>query len=105
MYKIFVFVTGIILITGCSRQPANSAEEKLDSTPLMEGSRETGQSIPDTSITYKIIPAEGNATGFGYDIYMSGKLYVHQPTIPAVEGNRSFSTEEKGQASRAAGGF
>ncbi|MEO5571053.1 MAG: DUF4907 domain-containing protein [Bacteroidia bacterium] len=31
--------------------------------------------------------------GFGYDIYMYRSLYVHQPNIPAISGNRGFDTE------------
>lgn len=34
---------------------------------------------------------EGN---WGYDIYIYGKLYVHQPYIPAVNENRGFEKEE-----------
>jgi len=33
--------------------------------------------------------------GFGYDIYVDNALKVHQPHIPAVSGNKGFSTEEK----------
>ena len=31
--------------------------------------------------------------GWGYDILRNGKLYVHQPNIPAVAGNAGFKTE------------
>jgi len=31
---------------------------------------------------------------FGYDIFLNGKLYIHQPNIPAVSGNAGFQTEE-----------
>ena len=34
-------------------------------------------------------------SGFGYDIILEGKTYVHQPTIPALPGNNGFSTEEQ----------
>lgn len=33
------------------------------------------------------------STGWGYDIYIFGSLYIHQPHIPAVPGNRGFKTE------------
>ena len=41
--------------------------------------------------TDKIIPAAGNT--WGYDIYNSGKLFVHQPSIPAMPGNTGFATK------------
>ena len=30
---------------------------------------------------------------WGYDIYVDGKLYVHQPHIPATSGNTGFKNE------------
>ena len=36
-----------------------------------------------------------NSDGYGYNIFMDGKLYVHQPNIPALQGNRGFASEEQ----------
>ena len=33
-------------------------------------------------------------SGWGYDIFVNGKLYIHQPNIPAVSGDRGFTREE-----------
>lgn len=33
-------------------------------------------------------------TGWGYDIYVDGKLNIHQPILPGVPGNQSFQSEE-----------
>lgn len=33
--------------------------------------------------------------GFGYDIYIFDALYVHQPNVPAINGNRGFKTKEQ----------
>ena len=35
-----------------------------------------------------------NEPGWGYDIYLEGKLYIHQPYIPAISGNQPFRSEE-----------
>lgn len=32
--------------------------------------------------------------GFGYNILIDGKMYVHQPHVPAVAGNKGFATSE-----------
>jgi hypothetical protein len=32
--------------------------------------------------------------GWGYDVYMNGSMYVHQPHMPAVSGNKGFKSEE-----------
>lgn len=31
--------------------------------------------------------------GWGYDVLIDGNIYVHQPTIPAVGGNKGFKSE------------
>lgn len=41
------------------------------------------------------IKNDKKVSGFGYDIYRNGARYIHQPSIPAVEGNNGFDTEEK----------
>lgn len=43
---------------------------------------------------FKIIKVED---GFGYDIYVNGEAYIHQPHIPAVNGNHPFKTEADAQ--------
>ena len=51
----------------------------------------------ESNATFKVYRNDdGNLNGFGYDIYINGsdKPYVHQPNIPAVSGNKGFSTED-----------
>ena len=43
---------------------------------------------------------EANLSGYGYDIFIFDAMYVHQPHIPAINGNRGFKTRE--QANKAA---
>jgi len=33
-------------------------------------------------------------TGWGYNIFINGKLYIHQPHIPAISGNKTFKNQE-----------
>ena len=39
--------------------------------------------------------------GWGYDIKMNGKTYIHQPHIPSVGGNQGFSSQDKAQKAAA----
>ncbi|MCX6232799.1 MAG: DUF4907 domain-containing protein [Bacteroidetes bacterium] len=34
-----------------------------------------------------------DATGWGYDILKDNKVIIHQPNIPAIEGNHLFRTD------------
>ncbi len=31
--------------------------------------------------------------GWGYDVFVGGKRFIHQPNIPAIEGNIPFNNE------------
>jgi len=56
--------------------------------------KEIPNSYTDSSITSEIFETEN---GFGYKIFIDGNMYVEQPTIPAVSGNKSFDTEANAQ--------
>lgn len=45
------------------------------------------------NIQAKIIPSEANT--WGYDIFVEGKRFIHQPSKPGMPGNRGFATREK----------
>ena len=48
--------------------------------------------VPDyDSLTYKVYKVKG---GWGYDVLVNGKVYIHQPFIPAVQGGFPFRTKE-----------
>ena len=47
-----------------------------------------------SSTEIKIFKNGAPLTGFGYDIYLNGKLYVHQPNVPAIQGNFGFKTSD-----------
>ncbi len=50
---------------------------------------------PSDSLSYKIISGEGQT--FGYDIFLRGKLLVHQPMVPCVQGKKGFVKKEDAQ--------
>ena len=53
------------------------------------------QQLPSAAVnrnlTYKIIPSENKT--WDYNIYNDGKLFIHQPSIPALPGNSGFTTK------------
>lgn len=52
---------------------------------------EVSNPYADSAITSETYPTEN---GFGYKIYIDGNLYVDQPTIPAVAGNKGFGESD-----------
>lgn len=41
---------------------------------------------PDPS--YQLISSRGNT--YGYDIYLHGRVLIHQPSVPGLPGNNGF---------------
>jgi hypothetical protein len=84
-------------ICSCSTEKPPAAS----STDTTAAALETAHDVPD-SITMDQagkdakmeIKAISTELGWGYDIYMNGSLYVHQPHIPAVSGNKGFNSEK-----------
>lgn len=65
--------------------------------------------IPIVAISRKNIKKQEYVTarifegrlGWGYDILVKGRIFIHQETIPALETNKGFETREQAeQASR-----
>lgn len=48
------------------------------------------QPKPD-SLSYTIIPVNSNQ--YGYDIFVNGRLRIHQPSIPGQSGSMGFKTK------------
>jgi len=83
-----------MIFAACNQQTETAGSE-AQNQPVEVTMENTPVPIQDSSLTYKIISGENGTVGFGYDIYVNGKMYVHQPTIPAVPGNRAFSSGQK----------
>ena len=48
-------------------------------------------SAENKNLSYKIISSVNKT--WGYDIYNNGKLFIHQPSIPALPGNTGFKAK------------
>lgn len=95
-----LFIYIILIFISCSTSTKHEQEERDITAPAVNeitgaGAASTNLPVSDTSVTVKVFSNEGDAQlkGFGYDIYIDGKRYVHQPHIPAVAGSRGFATE------------
>jgi len=94
--KLMLVKTTLLSITFLILVASTSFAQQAKGTP--QASFPDASEFQKSTITYKIIKAEGNT--YGYDIYTDGKLMIHQPTKPGVAGNRGFST--KANASKVA---
>jgi Domain of unknown function (DUF4907) len=102
---IFFIITSSISFISCDsksvKENSNANEslnEKVAGTePTLMDSGNVKMVQPESTadITVKVFSSSINGVaGYGYDILIDGKPYVHQPHIPAVAGNRSFTSEK-----------
>ena len=68
-------------------------------TLLVMSACKSHTSAPDTTIMIKgKVPIDGSTfktdNGWGYTITVNNKLFIKQTEIPAIEGNKVFTTEE-----------
>jgi hypothetical protein len=47
---------------------------------------------PADSLSWMIIPCIDKT--YGYNIFLKGKMLIHQPSIPCLKGNKGFSSRE-----------
>src|SRR6185503_17427082 len=94
----FVFLVFISQVLGCSTndKSSNTSKDSIVTSNKVSPPREDSDSVSvlhqvqsvgnaetttaSSKLTYTIIPSEENT--FGYDIYMEGKMMIHQPSIP-----------------------
>lgn len=108
---LYILIAGLL---ACSNRSEKAAEQVTNETtvplPVKESESkpldtihevsqipdEKKSSIPPTSIRFNVFK-NTEVKGYGYDILMGDKLYIHQPNVPALPGNDGFETEEDAQ--------
>lgn len=99
MKNLFLLFLGISL-AGCNRpqldhEHASCMDSIVESkVPKTVADSNTSQFVAST---YKNKSGDG-PEGYGFDIYRDGKMMIHQNSIPAIQGNIAFATEEEAKA-------
>jgi hypothetical protein len=95
MKKIFLFIISVALYS-CSSE--NKKPENENGMAQADTSKPRPNTYAKSSIEIKIFSNDSTADsflhGFGYNVMIDGKLYVHQPNVPAVAGNNGFKFSE-----------
>lgn len=102
----FFWVVTFSLLVSCNQKNENIEADENDAYKIADSSDEgpKKQNQPPKNVEVKIFSLDStnkSNAGFGYDILVDGNLYIHQPMIPAVAGDRAFQTRE--DAERVAG--
>lgn len=78
----------LLFFIGCNTT-SNEVIESVNNPIQEQVSKDTSES---KGISFKIFEVENKQ--FGYDIFVDGKMYIHQPHIPAIPGNKGFENKE-----------
>ena len=92
--KLFAVSIAIILFMSCT----NSGGAKKDNTVIQQpATNKEVSSDTKVKLEVKIYQNDSTPKGWGYDIYADDALYIHQPHIPAVPGNKGFQSAQKAE--------
>ena len=100
--KIVVLLIGLLLLSACSQdQPILEKEkEPLPETNEPAASQMTNKdsikpqkvASAEKTTTYHYTTIYTDGIGWGYDILENSTVRIHQPHIPAVQGNKGFKS-------------
>ena len=95
MNKVVLVIMLLLLGFGSSAQQINGANAKGGKTQATTSKEEVkfpdASQFKNRSITTNIISATNNT--WCYDILVDGKILIHQPSKPGMEGNEGFKTK------------
>lgn len=103
--KILFFIICVFIVNGCTNEKKENKEPQSNMQPGLPVDT-TPKPNPyinskvETQVFSNDSTKDKNLGGFGYNIIIDGKMYVHQPHVPAVAGNKGFTSSEA--ANRAA---
>lgn len=84
MNRLFVIFSFFILAS-CSNKTVKTREANVQEVSLQT----------KNSISYEIFAIEDG--GYGFNILKNGKVYIHQPIVPCVQGIQVFSSKKDAQ--------
>lgn len=92
MIKDFFILISALIFAACrnSASPENNLHDEQENFGTLT---EDTTSHPNDSVKTEIKTFKGD-NGWGYDIFIDSKIYIHQPNIPSVSGTNGFANEE-----------
>ena len=84
-------LTLVIVITACGQDRKTYNITRNTETE----EQESGRRLQEVDLAFTVfandtLSGQKGTGGYGYDIFIDGQMYIHQPTIPAVNGSYGF---------------
>jgi hypothetical protein len=72
-----------------------TVETQTNSTTTTDSTEENVQEVKNDDPTYSTKTIFSLDNGWGYQIYKDTALFINQPHIPSIQGNKGFKSELK----------
>ena len=95
LFFIIIIVCNIPVIAQTSNKSKKKSTQKNVQNKQQTPAFPSSESFKNAKLTYKIITAPNNT--WCYDIFMDGKICIHQNSIPGVPGINGFATKDKAE--------
>lgn len=95
--RFFLILFSLFFLIACSVKPNEEPETPADEPFISSEVNvvDSSQNPITTAYTFEVF--ETANSGWGYKIFENGTLLINQPHIPAIAGNKGFSSKEKAE--------
>jgi Domain of unknown function (DUF4907) len=101
--KTFIFTAISLALITCESEPEDKPDNSIVSNPNPDNEVDQNANNFVDSVDSEVILVSQYSfqtifteqQGWGYQLLDNGKVFINQPHIPAVQGNKGFSSEEK----------
>jgi hypothetical protein len=101
MIKHLLSFTLLFFVYSCSTEPQAEQETNIDSKNESSTSATTAdnhqQEPSQYSLAVFLCDSSNQKSGYGYNIIMDSHVFIHQPSVPSVPGNKGFTTKEQAE--------
>jgi hypothetical protein len=100
--KFIVLIILVLIFVSCGdvgskKNPENSPKNSAKNEELSVKDNPVEAEIREKNTSVYEVRTVENASGWGYEVWKDGAMVIKQEHIPAVQGIRSFSSQEQAQ--------
>lgn len=101
MIKHLLSFTLLFFAYSCSTEPQAEQETIIDSKnePSIPVTTSENHQQEPTQYSFAVFLCDSSnrKLGYGYNIIMDSHVFIHQPSIPSLPGNKGFTTKEQAE--------
>ena len=91
----------LLFIYSCSDKPQVEQEtivySKNESSIPLTSKDNSKQELSNYNYTIFLCDSSNQKLGYGYNIIMDSHIFIHQPSIPSIAGNKGFTSKAQAE--------